>query len=182
MELVGVVKSKAAKAVVRNETTMRNAREFYNYCQNNLTDVGHSSSFALHDKAGVCSSMSWQRLNPPLPDLLLEPSTNPQQQGTRALHAIKPTGVPEHVFVKNYPCMCDPCANNEGECQHPFLPIWWSVSLVNDPHAPEGPLPLQCTPQHCQSRTTSATCVSLDCQCLRDTIWSWPTNNREVLC
>lgn len=38
-------------------------------------------------------------------------------------------------MVRKYPCMCDPCLNDEGECENPFVGAWRKVTLL---HGNEG--------------------------------------------
>lgn len=46
----GVVKHKASMAVVKKQESIRDAKELYTYCKENLTDVGHSSTYMHHEK------------------------------------------------------------------------------------------------------------------------------------
>jgi hypothetical protein len=48
----GVVKNKASMAVVKKQETIRDAKELFTYCKENLTDVGHSSTYASRENAG----------------------------------------------------------------------------------------------------------------------------------
>jgi hypothetical protein len=107
------VKHSAKRAVTNGQAVIRNARELYQYCQDNLTNVGDTVYPSQRDKYDT-SARSFHFV--PKEDIHRDrPECNVKMlKGTMDIHSVSATGTPYQLQVRNLSCFCNKCCLDEG--------------------------------------------------------------------
>ena len=109
-----IVKHNAKRAVTNGKAVIRNAKEMFEYCQENLTVVG-DSVFNSRREEYTNSKRSFVYV--PSADIV---RARPDREvitlkGSMQLHSVKGCGKPYELKVRNLSCFCARCALGDGD-------------------------------------------------------------------
>ena len=129
-----VVKHAATKAVTNNDAIIRNAEEFYEFCEKNLKHVGDG----VFQSEAVKYKNSVRTFHLIYIDEIEQYRRNPGRnvkpvKGTMKVHSVR--GIrPYEVELSNISCFCSNCTtNNNNPCQNSEeAGPWRSVRLQTD--------------------------------------------------
>lgn len=110
--LSAVVKHSVTHAVTHRKALVRNAKEFFNYCKEHLTDVGTGAAFPSQKALTRNSTrkfffVEYINRERPLPE-------TKTVNGTRKIHAVRSTGQPYQIQSRQLSCFCVFCTKGEG--------------------------------------------------------------------
>ena len=122
--LGAITKHAAALAVTRSQYVIRNPHEFYEFCTNELTNVGNSV-FPSQAQKYECSSRTFfycEKANRNRPDRVVK-----TVKGMMKVHCVHGMSEPYHIQTRELSCTCDFCWSSIGhECQEKDLVGPWT--------------------------------------------------------
>ncbi|XP_072046381.1 uncharacterized protein [Amphiura filiformis] len=126
-----VIKRAATIAVTRREAQIRSAEEFYQFCQEKLTDVGQgvypSRQREYADAKRTFMFVKSEDINHNRPERQVKPVV-----GTMTIHCVKASGPPYKIQTRELSCVCDHCLHGVGdECINAnTVGVWKNVQLT----------------------------------------------------
>jgi len=125
--LSAVVKHAVTYAVTKRKALVRNAREFFDYCTENLTQVAVNAAFPSQKTLSKNSSRKFFYLENVNRD-------RPQQhtktvKGTMKIHSARGTGQPYQIRTRQLSCFCSFCRKGLaiGTCQNESYVGRWTT-------------------------------------------------------
>ena len=109
------IKRSAERYVKARRGQIRDAKEFYQFCEDQLTQNNQTLGKCIHKKRTFTYSEDIDR--PKVPDLVTVP-------GTTKFHHIKSVG-PNLIQARQFACFCPPCRSEVGECESSLINTEW---------------------------------------------------------
>ena len=128
--LGAITKHAASMAVTRRQYTIRNAKDFFNFCEAELSDVG-KSVFPSQVQKYTNSSRSFFYCEAKDTNRDRQDRNVKTVKGTMEVHCVNGTGEPYQVKMRNLTCTCDFCWFHVGDnCQDTqYVGTWQNVKL-----------------------------------------------------
>lgn len=137
--LAAVVKHAATLAVTRDQSIIRNAEEFYRFCQNNLATVGagifHSREQKYRSAGRKFFLVSPEDINRDRPERSVQPV-----KGTMSIHSVLPTGSAYKLQLRKLSCCCSNCyigqnSKESKNCLNTEIVDEWSLHELKPVHS-----------------------------------------------
>lgn len=119
-----VLKYSATKAVTNRQYIIRNAAEFFQYCQDHLKESDGGPFPSQQQNGHSCREFFFcETIN-----RTATPEVKPVK-GTMAIHAVRNTDTKD-LMKRNLSCFCKPCRDGKGICaNHDYVKPWSAMRL-----------------------------------------------------